>query len=263
MSSEVRILVYETLSAMSTELVLTITDYLTPKWVPTLRDVFWRFGWRHFEELWRELPQRDRVVSVCTLRRAFTHQFMQTVKAYMNFPCDPTKGGEPPVFEPFIGIEELCAYEADFVPGTDCTFGSCLIASLKKREWAHAAADREQDWMNDRARFVGDREPCISSRLKDVTATQLMCYCLIYSGRRMQYDAVPQLIGALYGPHGILWMLFVLTHILKRGGRQYTDSLFDVYVWLEYATEAYLHKEKACLYSLSRYTQLMEREMAR
>jgi hypothetical protein len=233
--------------------------------VPTLRDVFWRFGWRHFEELWRKLPRKNRTVPACKLLRTFTKQFMQTVKAYMNFPCEPVKKKEPPVFEPFIGIEELCAYEADFVPGTDRTFGSHLVAAHKKRKW-EVDENREENWVKDRLLAVGDREPCISSQLKDVTATQLICYYLVYRGFHADTlgQVVPRLIGTLYGPHGILWMLFVLTHLLKRGvARQYIENLSDVDAWLEYATEAYLNKEWTYFYSLSKYTQLMERERAR
>jgi hypothetical protein len=249
MSSEVRTLVYETLSAMSDELVLTIADYLTPEWVPTLRDVFWRFKWHIFEELWRKLPREDRVVPLCRLRRAFTHQFMQTVKVHMNFPYEPVKEGKP-----LISIEELCTYEADFISETDRTFGSYLIAAYKKRKWK-CDENREEKWVKERLRAVGDREPCIASQLKDVSATQLICYYLVYRGFHADNLAqvVPRLIGTLYGPHGILWMLFVLTHLLKRGTPRYKDCLIDVYVWLEYATEAYLNKETH-LYSLSENT---------
>jgi hypothetical protein len=144
-----------------------------------------------------ESPPHGNKVSLVPKRRAFVEVLAKNT-----------------AMEQILSLETLCECEAYFLPSLSKPFGFFLSREL------NATDDNDNDCR-------------VLQRLEQTSLTRLLYYHGQGTGL---HEAIPRRVGSLYGKRGILWMLFVMTHILSKTPRQGL-GVENVMVWFDCSLE--------------------------
>ncbi len=157
----------------------------------------------------------------------------------------------PIVSLPAIPNKELCTWEHLFlIPRLDPlpTFGKILSRFVEIEEKDPFI---QYHWMSERA-LSDDIDACIPLLLREANCTSLLWYYINWNEGRHRdpvAEAIPWVLGYLYGESGIHWMIFVIEHI-RTTHYDATDAIIELREWFADAVCAATGMEDHCTFSV-------------